>query len=352
MAANVQRLLAAAGGAEVWPVIKANAYSHGAVDAGRAAVEAGATRLCTATLDEARAVRAELPDVPLLVLSPLSAGEEDGVAEIGGVAVTIGTPEAWVRLRDRHDIDVHVKVDTGMGRWGLAPELALQVGEELVRGPRPARLVGLMSHLATADEPDRAFVDLQADRFRAVAEAFPACPRHLANSAAALRYPELAFDAIRPGLAVYGIDPMGISGLDHGLQPVMRWTSTVRSVRTLEPGDSTGYGRRYVADRTVRVALVPIGYADGYPRRLSGVGEVLIHGRRCPVSATVSMDQFAVVLPEGLSVVEGDEVVLLGKDGSSLVSAEEIARHVGTVPYEIICGVRATVERGDREVIG
>ncbi|MDP4667126.1 MAG: hypothetical protein NWS62_00025, partial [Gaiellales bacterium] len=168
----------------------------------------------------------------------------------------------------------------------------------------------------------------------------------------ALRYPDLAFDAIRPGLAIYGIDPMGISGLDHGLQPVMRWTSTVRSVRPLEPGDSTGYGRRLIAERRCRVALIPIGYADGYPRRLSGVGEVLIKGRRCAAAATVSMDQFGVVLPDDLDVVEGDEVVLLGKDGTSLVSAEEIARHVGTVPYEIICGVRATVERGDREVVG
>jgi alanine racemase len=333
-------------------VIKANAYSHGAVDVGRAALEGGATRLCTATLDEARAVRAELPDVPLLVLSPLSAGEEESVAAVGGCAVTVSTPEGWQRLRDQHAVDVHVKVETGMGRWGLDPETALRVGEELASGPRPERLAGLMSHLATADESDRSFVDLQADRFRAIAEAFPPCPRHLANSAAALRYPDLAFDAIRPGLAIYGIDPMGISGLDHGLQPVMRWTSTVRSVRTLQPGDSTGYGRRLIAERTCRVALIPIGYADGYPRRLSGIGEVLIKGRRCAAAATVSMDQFGVVLPDDLDVVEGDEVVLLGKDGASLVSAEEIARHVGTVPYEIICGVRATVERGDREVVG
>ena len=333
-------------------MIKANAYSHGAADVGRAAFEGGATCLCTATLDEARAVRAELPDVPLLVLSPLSAGEEASVAAVGGCAVTVSTPEGWQRLRDQHAVDVHVKVETGMGRWGLDPETALRVGEELASGPRPERLAGLMSHLATADEPDRSFVDLQAERFRAIAEAFPPCPRHLANSAAALRYPDLAFDAIRPGLAIYGIDPMGISGLDHGLQPVMRWTSTVRSVRPLEPGDSTGYGRRLIAERRCRVALIPIGYADGYPRRLSGVGEVLIKGRRCAAAATVSMDQFGVVLPDDLDVVEGDEVVLLGKDGTSLVSAEEIARHVGTVPYEIICGVRATVERGDREVVG
>ena len=145
-------MLEAADGAEVWAVIKANAYGHGAVDVGRAARAAGATKLCTATLAEARAVRDALPDVPLLVLSPLTAGEESDVAAVG-CAVTVSTPEGWQRLRDRHDIDVHVKVETGMGRWGLAPADALEVGRALINGPRPERLVGLMSHLATAPPP-------------------------------------------------------------------------------------------------------------------------------------------------------------------------------------------------------
>lgn len=331
-------------------MIKANAYGHGAIDVAYAAMAAGATKLCTATLDEARAVRVELPIVPLLVLSPLKAGEEDMVSEVG-CAVTVSTLEGWDRLRYRHEVDVHVKVNTGMGRWGLSGAEALAIGEQILAGPRPERLAGLMSHLATADEADRTFVDLQAETFRAIAAVFPPCPRHLSNSAAALRYPDLAFDAVRPGLAVYGIDPLGVSGVDYGLVPVMRWTSTVRSVRALAAGESTGYGRRFIADASCQVALIPIGYADGYPRRLSGVGEVLIRGQRCRVAATVSMDQLAAVLPRGLEVKEGDEVVLLGVDGDDVVSAEELARHVGTVPYEIICGVRATLERGDREVL-
>ena len=348
--ANVQRLLDAAGGAEVWAVVKANAYGHGAIDVAHAAIAAGATKLCTATLDEARAVHVELPTVPLLVLSPLTAGEEAAVAEVG-CAVTVSTLEGWDRLHDRHEVDVHVKVDTGMGRWGLSADEALTVADQIVSGPRPERLAGLMSHLATADDADRDFVDQQAEAFRAIAAGFPPCPRHLANSAATLRYPELAFDAVRPGIAVYGIDPLGVSGADHGLVPVMRWTSTVRSLRVLAAGESTGYGRRFVAVKPCRVALVPIGYADGYPRRLSGLGEVLIHGQRCSVAATVSMDQLAVVLPDELEVKEGDEVVLLGVGGDDVVSAEELARHVGTVPYEITCGVRprssaATVRSG------
>lgn len=288
--------------------------------------------------------------MPLIVLSPLTPGEEAGAAEVGA-AVTVGTPEGWERLRHRHEVDVHMKVDTGMGRWGLDRDAALRAADELLAGPRPERLAGLMSHLASADDPDRAFVDLQAERFLAIAEIFPPCPRHLANSAAALRYPELAFDAVRPGIAIHGIDPLGVSGLDHGLQPAMRWTSQVRSVRLLEPGASTGYGRRFTAERPTRVAMIPIGYADGFPRRLSGLGEVLIHGRRCPIAGNVSMDQFAAALPDDLEVREGDEVVLLGRHGSAIVSAEEIARHVGTAPYEIVCGVRATLERGFREVL-
>ena len=264
----------------MWAVIKANAYGHGAIDVAHAAIAAGATKLCTATLDEARAVRFELPIVPLLVLSPLTAGEEDAVSEVG-CAVTVSTLEGWDRLRYRHEVDVHVKVDTGMGRWGVSADEALAIADEILAGPRPERLAGLMSHLATADEADRTFVDQQAEAFRAIAAVFPPCPRHLSNSAATLRYPELAFDAVRPGLAVYGIDPLGVSGTDYGLLPVMRWTSTVRSVRTLEAGQSTGYGRRFVATEPCRVALVPIGYADGYPRRLSGIGQALIHGQRC-----------------------------------------------------------------------
>ncbi len=343
--ANVQRLLDAAGGAEVWAVVKANAYGHGAIDVAHAAIAAGATKLCTATLDEARAVRVELPTVSLLVLSPLTAGEEAAVAEVG-CAVTVSTLEGWDRLRDHHEVDVHVKVDTGMGRWGLSADEALAIAAQIVSGPRPERLAGLMSHLATADEADRSFVDQQAEAFRAIAAVFPPCPRHLSNSAATLRYPELAFDAVRPGLAVYGIDPLGVSGADCGLLPVMRWTSTVRSLRALAVGESTGYGRRFVAAEPCRVALVPIGYADGYPRGLSGLGEVLIHGQRCSVAATVSMDQLTVVLPKGLEAKEGDEVVLLGVDGDDLVSAEELARHVRTVPYEIICGVRPRSSAG------
>ncbi|MGA0122243.1 MAG: alanine racemase [Gaiellales bacterium] len=349
VASNVRRLVAAADGAEVWAVVKADGYGHGAVDVGRAALDAGAARLCVATVGEARLVRAALPGAALIVLSPLGPGEE-AEAEAIGCAAVVSTPEGWERARTRHGLDVHVKVDTGMGRWGLAPDHALAAGRELAAGPRPERLHGLMSHLATADGEDRAFVDRQAAAFADLAAAFPPCVRHLANSAAALRYPDLAWDAVRPGLAVYGMDPLHADASAWGLAPALRWTSAVASVRALGPGDSSGYGRRLVADRPCRVALVPIGYADGYPRVLSGRADALIGGRRCPVAATVSMDQLAALIPDDLEVEEGDEVVLVGGQGGERITAEELARAAGTIAYEITCGVRSAPARAQREV--
>lgn len=345
---NVRRLRAAAGGAEVWAVVKADAYGHGAVDVGRAALEAGAARLCVATLGEARALRDALPGAPLIALLPLRPGEEDEAVRLGCAAV-VSTPAAWARARDRHDLDVHVEVETGMGRWGLPPELALVAGRELAAGPRPERLHGLMSHLATADEDDGAFADRQAAAFAGLAAAFPACPRHLANSAATLRRPDLVWDAVRPGLAVLGMDPFHVDPAARGLVPALRWTSAVASVRALAAGDSCGYGRRFVAEAPCRVALVPVGYADGYRRGLSGHGEVLIGGRRCRVAATVSMDQLAALLPDDLAVSEGDEVVLIGAQGDDRIRAEEHAQRLGTIAYEVTCGIGTAPARARRE---
>ncbi len=284
----------------------------------------------------------------LICLLPLRPGEEDEAVALGCAAV-VSTPEGWERARDRHDLDVHVEAETGMGRWGLAPALALEAGRALAAGPRPERLQGLMSHLATADEEDRSFADRQAAAFAELAAAFPDCPRHLANSAAVLGRSDLAWDAVRPGLALHGMDPFHVDPAAHGLAPALRWTTAVASVRALAAGDSCGYGRRFVAAAPCRVALVPVGYADGYRRGLSGQGDVLIGGRRCRVAATVSMDQLAALLPDDLAVAEGDEVVLLGAQGDERITAEEVARHLGTIAYEVTCGIGASPARTLRE---
>jgi alanine racemase len=325
---NVRRMCAAAGGAELWAVVKADAYGHGARDCAQAALEAGATALCVATAQEGEELRRSHPDARILVLGPLAPGEDE-LARLASLEVTVSTPEL------PEGLPVHAKVDTGMGRWGMAPE-------QLERIP-PDRVVGLMSHLATADEADEAFSLVQIARFAEVAGRFPGATKHLANSAATLRFAAARFDAVRCGLALYGLSPFGDDPARHGLQPVLSWRSYVAETRTLAPGESTGYGRRFVAERPTRIGLVPIGYGDGFRRALSGA-EVLVDGFRRRVVGAVSMDAFAVELADEKA---GALVTIIG-DG---LLAEEHARHLGTINYEITCAIRTAPGRADRTVV-
>ena len=294
--ANARRLLAAAGGSQLWAVVKADGYGHGAVECAGAALAAGAARVCCATLEEARELRAALgAAVPIVVLSPLEPGEETRAA---GFELVVSSLEDYRRLRAAGvSCAVHVKADTGMGRWGMAPSSALATGRELAEAGGPLRLAGVMSHLATSDD-DPAFAAAQTEVFASLAREFPPCPRHLANSAAALTLPGTRFDAVRCGIALYGVSPFGDDPARHGLLPALRWTSRVAGLRELAPGQSAGYGRRLIAERALRVAYVPVGYADGYPRRASGRAEVLVRGARRPVAATVSMDQLTCIVDE------------------------------------------------------
>ncbi len=228
---------------------------------------------------------------------------------------------------------MHLKLDTGMGRWGLS---------EL---PAPSRdVVGVMTHLASADcDPD--FTRLQVERFRSATEPLSHLTRHAANSAGALRFPEARFDAARCGVAVYGLSPFGGDPAEDGLEPVLSWRSALGQVKRLEPGESTGYGRRFVAERPTWIGIVPVGYADGFRRDLSGT-EVLVDGERRRVVGTVSMDAIAVELPGDLP--PGTPVTLVG-DGLLL---EEHARVAGTINYELACGIGAAARstRAERRV--
>jgi alanine racemase len=336
--ANVRRLEEAAG-SPIWAVVKAGGYGHGAVAVGRAALGAGACGLAVATMGEAQALRRALPDARILILSPLAPGEE---SEASGFEVCVSDLDGWSRLREVPGVRAHVKVETGMGRWGLEPDDAVAVG-------RAARdLGGLMSHLATSEDRDQAFAREQARRFREVADAFPPCPRHLANSGGALYVPESRFDAARCGIALYGISPRDEDPAADGLTPVLEWRSEVRAVRDLNVGASSGYGRMIRAERPLRVAMVPVGYADGYPRRAAGAARALIGGREALVGA-VSMDQLGLVVPPGLAVSPGDPVTLVGREGGLRAGIEQLARAAGTIGYEVACGIRP---RGEREVTG
>jgi len=325
---NAAVLAAAAAPAELWAVVKADAYGHGAADCARTALDAGARGLCVATAKEGAALRPANPGVRILVLSPLAEGEERLAGE-AGLEVAVFSP----RLPD--GLAVHVKVDTGMGRFGMSPEETLALD--------PGRVAGVMSHLATADEGDPAFVRRQVEAFAVVASAFPNAVKHIANSAATLIFPEARFDAVRCGVALYGLSPFGGDPAEHGLEPVLAWRSYVAQAKVLQAGESTGYGRRFVAERETRIGLVPVGYGDGFRRGLTGT-EVLVGGARRRVLGTISMDSFAVELGDE---PEGAPVTLVG-DG---LLVEEHARRLGTLNYEITTGIVSDPRRAERRSV-
>jgi alanine racemase len=325
---NAALLRETAAPAVLWAVVKADAYGHGVVGAARAALEGGGTCLCVATAREGEDLREAFPSARILVMSPLAPGEKP-VAREARLEVALSSPDVPEGLA------VHLKVDTGMGRWGMMLAEALTV-------PR-RRVVGVMSHLATADETDEAFARAQIDRFREVAEAFPGVTAHVANSAGALRFPEARFDAVRCGIALYGLSPFGDDPARHGLEPALSWRSYVAQARELPPGASTGYGRRFVAESAQRVGIVPVGYADGFRRGLTGT-EVLVGEARRRVVGTISMDSFAVELEDEPA---GTEVTLIGNG----ILAEEHARVLGTINYEITCGLNRGRARADWTVV-
>jgi alanine racemase len=323
---NVRTLARAAGSAQLWAVVKANGYGHGMVDAAAAALGAGATGVCVATIPEGLALRDEFRLERILVLGPASSAREVAHAREAGLELAIAHEEIPEGVR------VHLKLDTGMGRYGLA-ELPAP----------PADVVGLMTHLATADS-DLDFARTQLERFREATQEYAHLLRHAANSAATLRLPESHFDAVRCGVAIYGLSPFNTDPSADGLEPVLSWQSFLAQVKELLPGDSAGYGRRFVAEEPTWVGVVPVGYGDGFSRDLTGT-EVRVAGELCPAVGTISMDSFAVRLPRELP--EGAPVVLLGHG----VLAESHARVAGTINYELVCGVESGPLRARRTVV-
>jgi alanine racemase len=319
---NARRLLDVLDGAEFWAVVKANGYGHGATDVGRATVEAGASALCVVTVPEALELRRALPEARIIVMCPT-----EDVAEAREARLELVVSGGEIPA----EIPVHLKIDTGMGRWGF-PELP----------EPPANIVGLMSHLATADsDPD--FAQQQIERFREATEPYSHLTRHLANSAAALRLPDARFDAARCGIALYGISPVNTDPAEDGLRPALSWRSRIAQVRLLQPGESTGYGRRFVAERPTWIGTVPVGYADGFRRDMTGT-EVLVDGEARRVVGTVSMDAVAVELDRELPV---DTPVTIVGDGLLI---ERHARVAETIGYEIACGINSHPTRAQRVI--
>jgi len=246
-------------------------------------------------------------------------------------------------------VRLHVKLDTGMGRLGTRDLAeAVNVAERVAAGAPGLELTGAMTHFASADE-DPEFTAAQLARFepfvRTLRGRQPGIVVHAANSAATLREPASHFDFVRCGIAVYGGDPMNVDPAAHGLEPVLELRSYVAAVKRAAPGDSAGYGRRWIAGRETSIATVPVGYADGIRRALTNNCDVLIRGRRHPLVGTVSMDNITVEVGSLTAVRCGDPVTIIGADGPERVTAEDLARRIGTINYEIFCGVSGRVPR-------
>ena len=349
VAHNVTRLRRAlTGRARLGVVVKAEGYGHGAAEAARAARAAGADWLAVATGAEAAALRAAGLEGRILVMGALTP-DEVGIALDARADVVAWTEGFVARVAALGGARVHVKLDTGMGRLGTRDPQQARAVVAAAAAAEGVEVAGAMTHFATADERDDPFMAEQLAAFRPFADevraAHPGALAHAANSAATLRDPATHLDLVRAGVAVYGLDPFQRDASEQGLRPVLRLTSTVAAVKPIGPGQSIGYGRRFVADRETTIATLPIGYGDGWRRALTNAADVLIRGRRHPLAGTVSMDNVTVDVGPVTDVEVGDEAVLIGAQGESRITAEEIAGRLGTINYEVTTGLLPRIRR-------
>lgn len=349
---NLQEVTRRVGTAVVLAVVKANAYGHGAVPVSRALLAAGAHRLGVATVEEGLALRNAGITAPILVMG--------GVYDIPTMQRSNLTPvlpsrdavETAARLANSPALPlrVHLKVDTGMSRLGVTSEEALI----LLRSDWPPNLhfEGVMSHLASADEPDGGATERQLARFRTFLKAIQSAGlnvpmAHIANSAAILRFPSSHFDLVRPGLMLYGYSSGSTPSAD--LRPALAWKTRIIQIKKVDKGQPVSYGGTFIAPRLSTLAVLPVGYADGYSRALSNNAHVLIGGRPAPVVGRVCMDLTVVDVTDHPAVRPGDEVVLLGRQGSAAITANDLAAWQNTISYEVLCRIGPRVTRVYRE---
>ena len=351
---NLRRLRELAGAAKICAVIKADAYGHGAVAVSQILDREGIDYLAVALLEEALELRTAGIASPLLVLGTTDPANADIIVS-QNITQTVFTVElaqalSASALRLGHPARIHVKIDTGMHRQGIAPDEA----ESFCRGL--ATMDGLVvegaySHFAEADNPDRSFTIHQLLEFdRAVAGMkaggiYPAI-RHIANSAALLHIPEARLDMVRPGILVYGLSPDADPNPPEGLSPVMQLCASIAHISIIEKGESVSYGRLFTATRKSRIALLQIGYADGYSRLLSNRAEVMVRGKKAPVAGRVCMDQVMIDITDIPEAALGDEVTLFGLPG---LSAGKLAHLMGSIDYEVTCGISKRVPRITKE---
>lgn len=355
IAHNVRLLREHADGAEFMAVVKADGYGHGMVQSARACLEAGATRLGTALVSEAVALREAGFTVPVLAWiitpdEPLDAAAEHGVELSAGSTLILDRIAAAAR-RSGRTVRVHLKVDTGTSRGGATlrdwPDLLDRAAA--LRAEGAIEVVGLWSHFACADIPGHPSIAAQLDAFdEAVTQADKKgigadAIRHFANSAAVLTIPRARYDMVRPGIAIYGLSPIPELG-DFGLRPAMTLVARVALVKRVPPGSGVSYAHLYVTDRETTLGLVPLGYADGVMRALSNRGEVFAAGRRRRIAGRVCMDQFVIDVGDD-PLAAGDEVILFGPGDHGEPTAQEWADSLGTITHEIVTRIGSRVPR-------
>lgn len=338
MSANCAHIRAHVPGSRLLAVVKAGGYGHGALHVARAALEGGATGLAVATLEEAHSVGGFVEAHDVLVMGGLTLPQAVEAAA-GGWSIAVSSRELAEALAARDEkVPVHMKIDTGMGRFGCPPEEAPALARLIHQSPG-LRLAGTWTHFASADG-DEAMTRAQFKRFTDAIAAFDVDPgiRHACNSMGAYHHPEFALDAVRAGIAIYGCEW-------PGLKPALALRSVITHVKTVDAGDTVGYGATWKSPGKRRVATVAIGYADGVHRARSNQGDVLVRGRRAPLIGVVSMDAITLDVTDVPGVQTGDVATLIGADRDQRITAEEVGEWSGTISYEVLTSIGPRVER-------
>jgi len=334
---------------KVMPVLKANAYGHGAKVLAKKVEEIGLDYIAVAFLEEALELRESGVKIPILVFNYFSEKYVDYFVK-NDITATIYCHEQYKSLeselrKKNMKLRVHINVDTGMGRLGYKVDKALELFEMIYRSPY-FDLEGVYTHFSDADNIGSGFTMEQNERFKSFLNELPEKPKiiHNCNSAASIFFREFKMDYSRIGIASYGLQPSNAKK-DENIEPVLSWYSVVSFVKEISPGDTISYGRTFIAKSKMKVATIPVGYADGYPRDLSNKGYVLIKGKKCKILGRVCMDQFVVDVSHVKDIEIGDQVVLIGRQDGSKISAEELAKLIGTINYEIVCRITSRVPR-------
>lgn len=337
---------------EMMPIVKADAYGHGVIPVVKTLIACGARRFGVAILEEALELKKVYPEVSVMIIGATDAAESDTLVREGIIPAIFQLSQAQAlseaAVKQNRTAKLHLKIDTGMNRIGFR-ETDLATIFKIAELPN-LDIEGIFTHFAASDQNDLSFAREQLKLFQCIYDKLKSAGlkipiRHTANSAAILQFPESHFELVRPGIVLYGLPPSAQIGGNVGLEPVLSWKAKISHIKTINTGETVSYGRTFQAAYPTSVATVPVGYADGLRRSLSNHGEMLIHGKRSMMIGRVCMDQTMLEVTKINNVNVGDVVTILGKDGYEQITATEMATWLGTINYEVTCGIAKRVPR-------